>query len=116
MLITSLVAVTLAATPTLTPSLPCFSEETGVQITGSGWTPNAQVRLTSRLDGEDVRTDTVTADVNGNLSFSAGARTDDATRQNIDMVAEDVAHPELQATAQFTLSWFGPFFRPWNTN
>src|SRR6188768_2572652 len=112
MLITSLVAVTLAATPTLTPSLPCFSEESGVQLTGSGWTPNAQVRLTSKLDGADVRTDTVTADVNGNLSFSAGAATHTATREHIDVVAEDAAHPELQATTQFTLSWFGPLFRP----
>ena len=62
-----------------------------------------------------MRTDTVTADVNGNLGFSAGGRTGDATTYRIEMVAQDVADPTLQATTQFTLSWFGPFFRPWNT-
>lgn len=116
MLITPLVALTLAATPTLTPALPCFSVETGVEVVGTGWTPNAQVRLTSSVNGETVRTDTVTADLNGNLTFNPGAATGGATRERIDLAGQDLTHPELQATTRFTLSWFGPFFAPWNTN
>ena len=107
-----------AQAPTLETSSPCASSATGVQLTGTGWTPSGQVRLRGRYvaSGADALDHTVTADVNGRIEFSSGLPNSDARRWRVEVTAEDVARPELRASAAFTLSWFGPFFRPWNTD
>jgi len=118
LLASSLAALTLAATPTLESALPCVSPTTGSQLTGTGYTPNGQVRLRGRYlpAGRPALDHTVTADVNGRITFTSGVPNDDASRVKIEVTAEDVTHPELRATVGFTMSWFGPFFRPWNTS
>ena len=107
-----------APAPTIESTLPCFSASTGAQLTGSGWTPSGQVRLTGTYvpSGEPALDHTVTADVNGRLEFSSGLPNRDIRRLRVEVRADDTAHPELTASVQFTLSWFGPFFRPWNTD
>ena len=118
LLVPALAALTLAAAPTLESSLPCFSPETNAQLTGTGWTPNGQVRLLGHyvVSGEPALDHTVMADVNGQIEMSSGLPNGDARRFRVEVTAQDVAHPELQASVRFTLSWFGPFFRPWNTS
>jgi hypothetical protein len=107
-----------APAPTLESSLPCVSPATGAQLTGTGWTPSGQVRLRGRYlaNGSEALDHTVTADVNGRIEFSSGLPDDDARRWKVEVTAEDVARPELRASVRFTISWFGPFFKPWNTN
>ena len=116
----SLAALALAQAPppTLESTLPCFSPETGAQLTGTGWTANEQVRLVGRYvpGGEAALDHTVTADVNGQLQFSSGLPDGAAVRSKVEVTATEVSHPERVATVGFTLSWFGPFFEPWNTN
>jgi hypothetical protein len=122
LLTSSLAALALAGAqapaPTLESSLPCFSAATGAQLTGTGYTPNGQVRLLGQYvsDARQALDQTVTADVNGRIEFSSGLANETARRLRVEVTAEDVANPALRATVHFTLSWFGPFFRPWNTD
>ena len=116
----SLAALALAQAPppTLVSTHPCFSPETGAQLTGTGWTAGGQVRLVGRyLENDTPALDhTVTADGDGQLDFSSGLPAGDAVRLKVEVTATDVSHPERTATVGFKLSWFGPFFRPWNTD
>jgi hypothetical protein len=113
-----LVALLLAGTPTLESALPCASPQSGSRFTGTGYTPSGAVRLRAHyvVGSDEILDHTVTADVNGNIELTSGIPAGDAVRRQVELTAEDVAHPELKAAVRFTMSWFGPFFRPWNTH
>jgi hypothetical protein len=107
-----------AQAPTLVSPSPCVSAATGSVLTGTGWTPNGQVRLTGHYvdDGSPALDHTVQADAEGRITFTSGVPNDDARRLRVRITAQDVARVELRASVDLTLSWFGPFFRPWNTD
>ena len=52
----SLAALALAQAPppTLVSAHPCFSPESGAQLTGAGWTAGGQVRLVGRYVESDA--------------------------------------------------------------
>ena len=119
-------AQTPPTAPTLKAALPCFSEATDAEVTGEGWTPGGQVRLRGRYvsggAGEALDV-TVTADAQGRIVFASRVPNDSGRVRGVEMTAEDLtrtaagAPPEQRtATTRFSLSWFGVFYRPWNTD
>ena len=111
--------------PTLVSARPCFSAATGIELTGDGWTPGGEVRLQGRYVETDQRAldVTVRADDAGRIKFESAYHTDLAVRSLAEVTASDLTRlaagapaEQREAVTRFTLSWFGPFYRPWNTN
>ena len=97
---------------------PCFSPETGAQLTGAGWTAGGQVRLVGRYVESDAPAldHTVAADGNGQLvssSLPAGDAVPLEGRGDRDRRKPSRAHGDRGLHAA---RWLVPFFRPWNTN
>ena len=111
-----------APAPTLVSALPCFSAATGSELTGEGWTPNGTVHLRGTYaSGEPALDLDLTADAEGRIRFTSAVPNDTARTKTIRVIAEDRARTtagaplkQRQATTSFKLTWYGPFYAPWN--
>jgi hypothetical protein len=117
-------AAAAPVTPTLVPALPCFSPATNSELTGEGWTPGGTVHLTGTYgSGSPALDEDLTADSGGRIHFDSAVPNDAAITRAVRVTAEDVTRAgagapieQRQATAHFRITWWGPFYRPWNTN
>ena len=109
--------------PTLVSSRPCFSPVTGSELTGEGWTPNGTVHLSGTYSsGEPALDLDVVADSAGRIRFTSRVPDDEAVTSSIRVTAEDPARTaagapleQRQASTSFKITWYGPFYSPWNT-
>ena len=109
--------------PTLVSARACFSPITGAQLTGQGWTPGGIVKLTGTYStGEPARDFEATADAAGAIRFESGldyvpvTRTVTVTAEDRTRVAAGAPLEQRQASVTFKLTWYGPFYAPWNTD
>jgi hypothetical protein len=113
-----------ALAPTLVPAQPCFSPATNSELTGEGWTPGGTVHLTGTYGSGGPALDLdVTADSSGRIRFESEVPDDAAVTRAVRVTAEDVTRAaagarveQRQASTTFKITWYGPFYRPWNTN
>ena len=117
-------AQTPTPSPTLVSSQPCFSPVADAELTGEGWTPGGKVHLgATYASGETALDLELVADGNGRISFGAAVPDDAAVTRKVHAEADDLTREaagapveQRRATTDFKLTWFGPFYRPWNTN
>ena len=113
-----------APAPTLVSTMPCFSLASGSELTGEGWTPNGIVHLSGTYaSGEPALDLDLTADGAGKIRFTSAVPNDAARTKTIRVTAEDRARTaagapleQRQASTSFKLTWYGPFYSPWNTD
>ena len=121
------VAQTPPPAPTLITALPCYSALAHVELSGDGWSPSGQVHLQARYVNDGSAFDaTVTADAMGHIAFiiaaptfaSLGANTHPISVSAVDLVRAGAGAPPEQraATVAFSVTYWGVFYRPWNTN
>lgn len=114
-------------TPTLTSTRPCVSAAVGHEITGTGWTPGGKVQVRARYvlgsDSGEAFDRTVQADDAGRIRLTASVPGGEAITVRTEVTAEDVTRQaagapveQRTATTQFKATFFGVFYRPWNTD
>jgi len=116
-------AQTPAPAPTLASSRPCFSPATGAELTGAGWTPGGKVQLSATYSSGATALDVeLVADGNGRITFDSAVPDSAAVTDILHATADDLAREaagapaeQRQASTDFQITWFGPFYRPWNT-
>ncbi|HEX2070390.1 MAG TPA: hypothetical protein VHF90_01930 [Thermoleophilaceae bacterium] len=80
------------AAPTLAPNYPCYTDEESVLLTGAGFSPNGEVRLSS----SGARLATIDSDSDGEFSMRLSVPAIDGAL-TLPLVATDSADPRLSA-------------------
>lgn len=119
-LLAALLALAAPASATAAPALeldrPCYARFTHIGLTGSGFTPGGPVEVTGTYpDGALAGRFELTAGQAGTITSIAETPEIESVRSALTIGARDVS-TSASASVVARLSWFGAYYRPWNTD